>query len=574
MIRQAALAGALLASAGPASAAEVSLNGLGAAERANVEARLQILKYAREGGSDEAQLRRLHRLAPEDIRVALQPFGYYSPLVRGSFTGTGERARAHYDIDPGPPTRIATARIEMTGEGADSPELYQRMARHPLREGAHLRHADYEGFKDEMLRAAWERGYLDATWARHELRVEVSRQRATIDLLLDTGPRFYFGAVTLQQEKLEDAFLRRYVPIQPGEPFAPQRLLDAQFALSDLGYFGEVEVLPQRESLQDGNQVPILIRLAPRPPGRYEIGLGYGTDTGARATLGMEFRRLTTTGHKLRTDLRVSEVKKSLGAEYRIPLGNEAAENLGFTGGYTDENFDDARSFRYDLGTYLARTPGDWQRRLYLNYRLERSFVGSEVDTALQLTPGVSLSRGESDDPIHARQGWYMFLDLHGAWDRALSDTSFLQGRAQLRFVQPLGTRGRLLLRTDQGASWVDEFSVLPLSERFFAGGDQSVRGYSYRSLGPRNAEGVVVGGKFLSTYSAEAELRLWDSWGAAVFADAGNAADEPGSDLALGAGAGLRYRAPIGTLQLDLAHPFEGEQRGVRLHLGIRVGL
>ena len=100
------------------------------------------------------------------------------------------------------------------------------------------------------------------------------------------------------------------------------------------------------------------------------------------------------------------------------------------------------------------------------------------------------------------------------------------------------------------------------------------MRGYSYQSLGPLNVDGDVIGGKYLSTYSVEAEIRIWGNWGAAVFADAGGADDDASPPLSLGVGAGVRYRAPIRTVQLDLAHPFDGDERGVRPHIGIRVGL
>jgi translocation and assembly module TamA len=151
---------------------------------------------------------------------------------------------------------------------------------------------------------------------------------------------------------------------------------------------------------------------------------------------------------------------------------------------------------------------------------------------------------------------------------------TFAQGRALLRGVLPLGERGRLLLRSELGATAVDELGDLPASQRFFAGGDQSVRGYSYQSLGPTDADGNVLGGKYLSTYSVEAEYRIHGNWGAAVFADAGGADDDPSPPLSRGIGAGVRYRAPVGTLQLDLAHPLDGDESGVRPHIGIRVGL
>lgn len=565
----------LLAAAAPAAAGlDVAVRGVEGPERANIEARLTILAYATEGGDDEAEVRRLHRRAEGDIRNALEAYGYYGPTVRGRLTGAKKDWEAVYDIELGEPTRLGSVVVDVTGEGREFPAIAQTLADHTLRSGARLQHAAYEGVKTALARAAYDNGFLDARFTTHQLRVDPSLHRADIELRLETGPRYFFGPLAIEQEGLDPEFVRRYVPIREGEVFEPAKLLATQFALSDLGYFGTVEIQPHREQAVE-RRVPVTIVTTPRPPRRYDVSAGYGTDTGARLGLGVEFRRLTDTGHRLRTDLRVSEIKNSIGADYRIPLGTQAGENFGIATGYTDEKVGDGFSRAYDLALTLSRIPGEWQRQLYLKHRYEQSLApDTGVTSARLLMPGVTLIRGELDDAIHARLGWSVFADVHGCREGYVCDVSFVQGRALLRGVLPLGARGRLLLRTEQGASLVGELGDLPASQRFFAGGDQSVRGYSYQSLGPADADGKVIGGKFLSTYSVEAEYRLWGNWGAAVFADAGGAGDDPSPPLSRGVGAGVRYRAPVGTLQFDLAHPLDGDENGVRPHIGIRVGL
>ena len=181
--------------------------------------------------------------------------------------------------------------------------------------------------------------------------------------------------------------------------------------------------------------------------------------------------------------------------------------------------------------------------------------------------------RSEADDAIYPRNGWRVFVDVHGAAEQALSSTSFTQARIATNGILPLWEKARLLGRFEYGASFVDSFERLPLTERFYAGGDQSVRGYAYQSLGERDADGNVIGGRYLATMSAEAEYLFLGNTGAAVFIDAGGAANKSFPELSRGLGLGLRYRSPIGSLRLDLAHPLDGT-RSVRLHIGIRVGL
>jgi translocation and assembly module TamA len=562
--------------AGPAHArVHVEVNGLHGAEKDNVEARLSLQDYAKEGGKEEAQVQRLHRRAEGEIREALQAFGYYAPKIETRLEGGGKDWRATYDIDPGAAVELAQVDLKLTGAGAEQPELVQALAQTGLKPGERLKHADYEIAKLKLLRTANREGYLDALYTAHALNVDIAARRADIHLTLDTGPRYYFGEVTVTQEGLDPEFLARYVPLRPGEPFDPQKLLDTQFALGDLGYFGTVDIQPRRDAAVDG-RVPIDIKLTPRPPHRYDIGLGYGTDTGPRVSLGVEFRNLNSHGHKLRLDTRVSQVKSSVGGEYRVPLGTRAGEYFGFAGAYTDEQVGDGRSRHIDFGPSLSRTPGDWQRRIYLTYLYERSYLpATGTNSVGLLMPGIALSRDQVDDSIHARKGWYLFSDLHGGNTALLSDASFLAGRLLLRGAYPLGQNARLYARAEFGAINSNSFDQLPPSQRFFAGGDQSVRGYGYQSLGPRDAAtGTVVGGKYLTVYSIEAEYRVWGNWGVAAFFDAGNADNDPWPDLFRGIGPGIRYAAPIGTLSIDLAHPLDGDTRGIRPHLGLRIGL
>ena len=552
----------------------VEIDGIGGDERDNVEARLGLRVRAEKETLDAAQVRRLHEQAPADIRGALQPFGYYEPEIESKLEGKAPDWVAHYEVKLGPATRVSAVDTRFEGEGADFEPLTRRLRRLPLKLDERLQHADYEATKKRMSDAALDHGFLDARWTRSELRVEPARRQAQAILHLETGPRYFFGPVSVEQEGLDPAFLRRYIDIHPGTPFDPQKLLALQFRLSDLGYFQAVEIDPRRDEADAERRVPIHIRATPRPRTRYDFGMGYGTDTGARVSIGTDWRRLNRHGHTITTDFRLSEIKNTLGGKYNIPLGSTPGESLSFTATAETEQLEDGDTRKYTIGTSLNRQPGDWTRRLYLEYAHEESDFGDTFATADLLTPGVSFTRSKADDPIYTRRGWYLFADAHGALHQLLSTTSFLQLRSIARGVVSPTWRLRFIGRAEFGYSLVEEFGDLPASQRFFAGGDQSVRGYAYQSIGPRDNEGNVVGGRFLNVFSLESEYRVWNNWGAALFADSGGAGDDPGPRLKSGVGIGLRYRAPIGSLQLDLAHPLDGDESPIRVHIGVRVGV
>lgn len=553
---------------------KVVVEGVDGPEKANILQRLAI-KDAIElkEDLDDARVQRLHGKAEDDIREALQPFGYYSPQIESTLSGEAPDWIARYQITPGAPVRVTHVELLLTGAGAEFPAIQAAAARPLVREGEVLKHQKYNDTKTRLIQIALSHGFLDAQFTRSQLRITPSQHSAEVLLTMDAGPRYFFGPVTVEQEGLRPELVARYLRISPGAPYDPQQVLDTQFALTDLDYFQSVEILPQRESTVDG-RIPITIKTTPRPGRRYEAGAGYGTDTGARVSAGVQFRRLNRHGHKARIDTRLSEVKNVLGAEYRIPLGDLPSESLSFSASSIQEKFKDGESLKYIIGPSLNRTPGDWQRRLYLQYEHEQSDLTGVTENSDLLVPGMSLNRDETDNPIHTRRGWGLFIDVHGAHQDALSTASFIQVLSRLRAAYPLNERVHFLGRVELGASLVDEFSDLPPSQRFYAGGDQSVRGYGYQSLGPKNEEGKVVGGRYLTVASIEANVRVWGNWGAAAFIDAGGADNDPGPQVSKGAGLGLRYRAPIGYLNFDVAHPLDGDSQGVRFHLSVRVGL
>ncbi|MGQ0697159.1 MAG: autotransporter assembly complex protein TamA [Panacagrimonas sp.] len=575
--RRLALGAALLLSFSVADVearVRVEVTGLADVERANVEARLSIRMQADEAGEDTARIQRLHRQAENDIRQALQPFGYYSPTIATSLDPDGSNWVARYRIDAGPPTRVTAIDAQFQGEGAAFEPLADRLRRIPLKVKERLLHADYEATKKRMSDAALANGFLDAQWTAAELRVEPERHEAQASLLLQTGPRYFFGPVTVEQVGLNPELIERYMHIRPGDPFDPQALLDLQFRLSDLGYFQSVQIDPQRELADEQRRVPIRVSTTPRARSKYDFGVGYGTDTGARISVGSDLRRLNRHGHTLKSDFRLSQIKNTLGATYRVPLGVEAGDNLSFTAATESEKIDAGDTLKYLIGTAWNRSPNNLQQRYYLEFAHEESDFGDDRTTSDLLTPGVSLSRTVADDPIYTRRGWYLFGDVHGAVNKVLSNSSFLQTRLIGRAHYPLMRRLRLIGRAELGYSLVEQFDELPASQRFFAGGDQSVRGYSYQSIGPRDSDGNVIGGRYLSVFSVEGEYRVWNNWGAALFLDAGGADDNPGPRLFKGIGTGLRYRAPIGSLQFDIAHPMDGDESGIRIHVGVRVGV
>lgn len=540
--------------------------------RENIERSLSVLAALRDGERDPELLLRLHARAEPEIRRAAEALGWYEPGIDIRLDRQRKPMQARYAVTAGPRVRLEAVDLRIRGDGAQAPELRAYIDRAAPRPGDPLHHGRYEEFKSGLLATARREGWLDARWTRHRILVDVARRSARIELELDTGPRYRVGSVQIEQGILDADVVRRYVPVQPGDVLRIEQLLAARFALADLGWFSSVDLVADPAEAQDG-AIPVRFSTTPLAQQRYRVGVGYGTDTGLRGLLGTEWRWLNRRGHRLEAELRASELGNSLAAGYRIPLGTRVGEQLGLDAVSTQETVADLITRRTAVAVSLTRIPGDWRRRWYLRHERE-DFSGAQQGSTKLTMPGLTIDRTALDDAVRARSGWALRMDVHGAARGLLSDTGFAQFHLAARAALPMPLDGRLLLRAEGGATVLEEFSALPPSQRFFAGGDESVRGYAYRSLGPRNPDGEVIGGAFLATGSAEFEVPVAGGFGAALFVDAGGVDDNPAVPLSVGAGLGLRYFSPVGAIRVDLAHPFDGRRRGVRLHLGIRVGL
>lgn len=576
-----------LAGRDAAAAIEVRIEGLAPALERNVRAFLSIVDIAEDGGASahsdaddddemdedptEFRIRRLHGLAEAEIAAALQPFGYYSPEVQSSLERSGDDWVASYRVDPGPPTRLSAVEIEVVGEGADTPAVRAARAAMGLSVGDVLNHARYEAAKQALFDAAYNAGFIDVAYRRAEMRVHRGRREAELDLLLDTGPRFYFGEVTIRQDILAESFIERFVPIDYGDPFDTDRLLALHMALNDSGYFNEVVVDIERERVQD-RHIPVVVQTSPRRTQEYTVGLGYGTDTGPRGRIGVELRRINPYGHRFTADMRLSFIEQVVAAEYRIPRGrNVATDFLALRGSLGSQEIGDWDTLQQAIGVSWHDAWRGYQRRLYINgQREEFSTFATPSTVEAVIYAGWQLTSKNADDPIFPRRGFSWSADVRGGSEALGSGTSFARVHLSGNVVRSLGERVRVLLRGEYGAIRADEFSQLPPSQRFYAGGDGSVRGYGYQDLGPRNDAGARVGARYLLVASAELEVKVVGNYGAAVFFDAGNASNSPWPGLERGVGIGARWRSPIGVVGIDLAHPLDDPNTNVRLHLSV----
>ncbi len=552
----------------------LSVNGIDEVLTKNVLAHLSLNKaLEKDGRLSDTAVRRLSKRIEEQSLTALQAYGYYQPDIAFQLL-EGEEWMLGIDILPGPQTRLRDVHIDIVGAGADAAELQKIVQKSGLRPGVALSHQQYSAYKSATTKMAYNLGYLDGQFEKNELRVYPEQQAADVILQFNTGELYYFGRLELKQDILNDDFVRRFVKFDEGDAFKSSRLVQLQLALSETNYFSHVDVDVLRDQTAD-QRIPVTISAAARKASKYVFSLGFGTDTGPRAGVGADFRRVNRNGHRLKSQLQVSSVQSTLAAQYLVPIGDVSSEFLDYTANVERETVNDVEATEYRIGTSLNQNRWGGRRRLGLDLLHENwSFGDGPSNNATILLPSLNFTYKNADDPFFARRGYSYTALVQGAAENVASDLSFAQLQLFASTVFSLGERSRLLLRGEFGAITTDNFDDLPPSLRFFAGGSQSVRGYGYKDLSPRDADGNITGGKYVSVLSAEVDYLVHDNYGLAAFIDAGDATRDPVERFKIGAGLGFRYRSPVGMLRFDVAHPFDDPDESFRIHLSFGIDL
>lgn len=533
--------------------------------RDNILAFLSIEAARKEGGLRTAQITQLHKEAPTQIRAALEPFGYYSPQIEASLTSEAGHSVARYLVDPGPPTQITAVTITIEGAGQKNPQIARLVQDFPLKAGDVLHHRTYESGKTALLNGVTNAGYLDARWGTSQVLVSRQDHSAVIHLVLQSGDQFRFGDLSFTGEVLKETYLERYADFEEGDLYSPAKLLDLQSALFNTNYFASVEVFPRRDEAVD-RRVPIEVAVTPRERFRYSAGIGYSTDTGPRASIGREDRRVNQRGDRFNTLGRWSAIRTSIDLSYIIPWTEPRTDRLELSSGWSDRQLANGWEEKYVLGLSRTRALGpNVVLTPYITLSTEEYLLGTDSGRTQLLTPGTRLTHLESDSTQYPRRGHRLTFELRGASERAFSDANFMQGSVAGKWVRGLWPNGRLLLRADIATTYLAALEDLPPSVRYFAGGDQSVRGYDYEALST-NGEG----GKQLLVGSVELEHRFLEHWSGAVFFDAGNAMNDWGEPLAHGAGGGVRWLSPIGPVRLDIAWAISEPDNPFRLHITV----
>jgi len=543
---------------------QVKITGITGSLLTNVNSRLATETSTLGDQLTPSQLQRFSESLPHIIKLAMEPYGYFKP----SITSHLNKRVITVAINKGQPVIITELQIKAHGPGKDNQELKNYLQHLPMTKGERFRVDTYETIKDGLFKIANDQGYIKAYLEENKIYINRETRQVSIVWNLHTGQQYFFGNVAIDSGPFAESFVRRFININSRMPFSTDKLSTLQQAMVNSYYFDQVTITPHLNQSKN-QQVPISINVTAPKSQKYTLGIGYGTFTGVRLTAGLTLRRIGNNGEHLTSQLKLSQVTSGLAVKYYIPGRDPLTDQWVVGANYQRFRPRNGASNSATLSGGYARHIGNWQLNSNLNYLVDRYTLFNMKTSAVienhfskLLYPNFNVAFTQSDDVINPSYGYYGMFNVQGASKAVLSSLNFIQAEAKAKVLLSPTTASKLLFRADLGYTVTDDIKQLPLSMRFFAGGLNSVRGYSDSSLGP---------GRYLAVASVEYQHHVYGNWDGAIFYDVGNAMDNWSDRLMRGQGVGVIYRSMIGPIKLYVGQAVnkEGKPHSIEFSIG-----
>ncbi|WP_373948947.1 autotransporter assembly complex family protein [Vibrio pomeroyi] len=559
------LIGTLLSSTLAFADVSLEIKGLDGALEDNVDAYLSAVPE-----EEYAVSLRFQSRVESMIKEALNALGYYQPTI--TFTHSEDDTELTVTVDKGEPVVIYTSDIVLSGEAEDDPDFLALIAKSNLSKGSILNHGNYDSLKSSIRNLGLAKGYFDGSYEVSKLEVAPELNRAYVRLHYNSGIRYHFGTTQVTGSQIEDDRVQSLKPFEDGEPYSITKVGEYNQNLSNTDWFSSVFVEPDLSQLGEGREIPMKVSLAPQARNQIETGIGVSTDLGVKGTLKWKKPWVNAQGHSFNSSLSISKPEQTITAAYKIPLDDVLNDYYQIKYGMKNLDNRDTKSLESNLALERYwRLDNGWQRTVFIRYLVENYEQGLQDDLAQFVLPGISFSRTRTRGGSMPMWGDKQTIMLEAGDDTLLSETKVVRFQGQTAWIRSIGNNHRGLTRLQFGGNFADEFEKLSPSLRFFAGGDNSIRGYGYESISPRDESDALTGAKFLATSSFEYQYRLVGNWWGAAFYDIGDAFnDKP--DWKRGTGVGVRWASPVGPVSLDFAWGLDAK-KGDEFQLHFSLG-
>lgn len=541
-------------------------------------------------GISRSELRRLVVSAPEQARALIEAEGYFSAVIRARVSDErpGEPVVVTLSVEPGEQTLVSRVQFVFEGEldarlsadDAQARALVEALsASWGLGEGQVFRQSEWSDAKNTALARLRADGYPAASWSGTSVTVDAEARTARIYLVADTGPAFAFGDIHVEGLKRQPASaITNLAPFKKGDPYKEKLLLDWQERIQKLNLFESIFVTTDLDPTQAA-ATPVLVQVREQAMQAATAGVGMSSDTGPRISGDYLHRNLWGLDWQAKATMQLGRELSNLKLDFTShPWAGRKRGLLSTQVNYVVDD-DKAVTTSQRLRVGQLKEGERLERTDYIEFQRDKVRSADKVvvsDASAYSATSQWIFRDVDNQVLPTRGSTSMGQLTAGRSYSALDETG-LFGRAYARVTAyaPLPWRWYATVRGELGQVFAPDAVSVPDSLLFRAGGDESVRGYAYRSLGV-TTDGVTVGGRALFTSSIELAHALWASQPnlqGALFVDAGDAASRFGALQAkVGMGLGLRWRSPVGPLKLDAA--YGNDVRQWRMHFSVGISL
>lgn len=509
------------------------------------------------------------------VATAVEPYGYYNSH---SVSRLQADNTIQIDVTLDTPLFVAHVTREIVGQGRADPSFRATYDAFPMKKGEVMNQITYEKFKSDMFAYALSHGYFDFYWQAARLDLVRELREANILLIAQSGAQYKFGEIRIVGENKAADIIKRLSPFDFGQAYSAELLSRYNRALNQSGYFSHVIARPLVSEARDF-AVPIEIRVTHLARDTFNVGGGFSTDIGPRFRLKWNRPWVNSKGHSLSSQWYYSKPEQSFSADYRIPKRDLTHDYASITGGYQyiNNNDTDSESTEFAFQRYWRKDQSKWQNSATVSFSRTFFTQGSrDPETTDLILPGYSLSYSSIDNELDVDEGQRYLFSLEGAGDFLGSDITLIKATAKGKWINTLA-KHRFTFRAEAGWIETNNFNKVPPNMRFFAGGDQSIRGFGYNTVGTRERievdgqiEEPLIGDPYLLTGSIEYAYPIADDWRLAWFVDAGLATQDFDNPPAIGTGPGVHWLTPIGPVRLYVARGYSDYENTWRVHFSL----
>ena len=532
---------------------------------------LQLSRWQDDPQMTPELLRRLADEAVVDARQALAADGYFSALVSYSIDRDATPWSVVIHVEPGTRTTVRGVEITFSGPATDDPEaakhLGQVRSEWLLRPGMPFTQEAWDEAKRDAVRKLSSWRYANARIATSRARVDAQANSALLEVTLDSGPAVAFGGVEVRAgDRYPQAIVANLSPVKPGTTYDREVLELYTRRLLETGYFAGARVDLASEAAADG-QAPVHVSVIEGHSQNIEGGVSFTTDRGVRLEAAHRNVDLFDSAWRGRAALRWDDLTQEARYDLDAPPLSGARWWNGFAA-VKNEFIQHEENFELSGGiAHNWAGKGSPITLLVSGHLEEQQVSGQLVDNRHAVFIGLRVGFRETDAVVLPRRGYFGQVTA-GVAPENLSTEHFVRGTARATVLVALGRSDDLHVRGEGGIVVASTRQGIPSSFLFRTGGDQSVRGYDFESLGVREGD-AVLGGRYLAIGSVEYTHWFSPIWGLAAFVDGGNAWDTGNFEPVFGIGTGVRFRTPIGPVRADVAYGEDVDSWRVHFSVG-----